>query len=67
VRQSLCHASGGGAHGKEWSMCRAPPEAHDKGTILAAVLGQFAVCLPHDARQIDLFFIFFLFFTSKNS
>jgi hypothetical protein len=43
-------------------MCRAPPEAHGKGTILAAVLGQFAVRLPHGARQIDLFFYFFFFF-----
>jgi hypothetical protein len=48
-------------------MCRAPPQAHDKRTILAALLGQFVVRLPHDARQIDLFFYFFLFFTSKNS
>jgi hypothetical protein len=48
-------------------MCHAPPEAHDKGTILAAILGQLAVRLPHGARQIDLIFLFFLFFTSKNS
>jgi hypothetical protein len=46
-------------------MCHAPPEAHGKGTILAAVLGQFAMRLPHGAWQIDLFF--FLFFRSKNS
>jgi hypothetical protein len=68
VRQSLCGASGGGAHDKKWSMCHEPPEAHGKRTILAAVLGQFAVRLTHSAWQIDLiFFYFFLFFTSKNS
>jgi hypothetical protein len=37
-------------------MCRAPPQAHGKGTILAAFLGQFVVRLPHGARQIDLIF-----------
>jgi hypothetical protein len=42
--------------------------AHGKSPVAAAILGQFAVRLPHSARQIDLiFFIFFLFFTSKNS
>jgi hypothetical protein len=48
-------------------MCRAPPQAHGKGTILAAFFGQFPVRLPHGARQIDQNFLFFLFFTSKNS
>jgi hypothetical protein len=49
-------------------MCHAPPQAHGKGTILAALLGQFAVLLPHGARQIDQnFLFFFLFFTSLNS
>jgi hypothetical protein len=48
-----------GRTAKKWSMCRAPPQAHDKGTILAALLGQFAVRLPHDARQIDLIFFCF--------
>jgi hypothetical protein len=67
VHQSLCRASGGEAHDKEWSMCRASPQAHDKGTILAAILGQFVVRLPHSTRQIDLIFlIFFQFFMSKN-
>jgi hypothetical protein len=47
-------------------MCRAPPQAHGKGTILAALLGQFAVRLPHGARQIDqFFFIFFCFSRPK--
>jgi hypothetical protein len=56
------------AHGKEWSICRASPMAHGKSPILAAILGQFAVRLPHNARQIDLIFLFFLlFFMSKNS
>jgi hypothetical protein len=59
VRQSLRRASGGGAHSKEY--------AHGKGTILAALLGQFAVRLPYGARQIDQIFLFFSVFTSKNS
>jgi hypothetical protein len=67
VHQSLFRASPGLAHDNEWSICHASAMAHGKGTILAAILGQFVVRLPHSARQIDLFFIFFLFFTSKNS
>jgi hypothetical protein len=55
------------AHDKEWSICRAPRLAHGKSRVAAAILGQFVVRLPHGARQIDLIFIFFLFFTSKNS
>jgi predicted LPLAT superfamily acyltransferase len=47
--------------------CAVRRPRHDKRTILAALLGQFVLRLPHGARQIDLFFYFFLFFTSKNS
>jgi hypothetical protein len=43
-------------------MCRARPQAHGKGTILAALLGQFAVRLPYGARQIDQIFLFFSIF-----
>jgi hypothetical protein len=68
VHHTLCRAYDGVARDKEWSMCRAPPQAHGKGTILAALFGRFAVHLPHGARQIDqIFYFFFLFFTSKNS
>jgi hypothetical protein len=44
-------------------MCGAPPQAHGKGTILAAILGQFVVRLPHGARQIDLNFFNFSCFS----
>jgi hypothetical protein len=67
VHQSHCRASGGEAHDKEWSVCRVPPQAHGKSPVAAGILGQFAVCLPYDARQIDPIVLFFLFFTSKNS
>jgi hypothetical protein len=58
----LCRASGGLAHGKELSMCRVQPQLQGKGTIVAALLGQFAVRLPHGARQIDQNFLFFSVF-----
>jgi hypothetical protein len=63
VHHTLCRASDGVAHGKEWSMCRAPPQAHGKGTILAALFGRFAVRLPQGARQIDQIFLFFSVFS----
>jgi hypothetical protein len=60
VDQALCHASCGGSHGKEWSICRVPRLAHGKVPIPAAILGQSAVREAHDARQIDLIYLFFV-------
>jgi hypothetical protein len=49
-------------HDKEWSVCRVPPQAHGKSPVAAGILGQFAVCLPYDARQIDPIVLFFSVF-----
>jgi hypothetical protein len=67
VDHALCRASCGVAHDKEWAIFRASRLAHDKSPVAAAILGQFAVRLPHGARQIDLIILFFPVFKSKNS